>query len=87
MKLFEEKEKNTEDFAKLICALKAAELLGLARMLGVRLFYEDVKDEQGHPMPRSGEAIVEDCLVKFYALNRSERRRILKALRSIAKGA
>lgn len=87
MKLFDEKEKNTNEFAKLICTLKAAELLGLAHVLEVRLFYEDVKDEQGKPMPRSGEAIVEDCLVKFYALNRSQRRNILKTLRAIAKGA
>lgn len=87
MKLFDEKEKNTEDFAKMMCKLKAAELLGLARMLGVHLFYDDVKDDKGKPMPRSGEAIVEDCLVKFYALNRSERRRILKALRAATKEA
>ena len=87
MKLFDEREKNTNEFAKLICTLKAAELLGLAKMLGVHLFYEDVKDEHGHPMPRSGEAIVEDCLVKFYALNRRQRRDVLKALRVVAKGA
>ena len=87
MRLLDGREKNVNEFAKLICTLKAAELLGLARMLEVRLFYEDVKDEQGHPMPRSGEAIIEDCLVKFYALGRSQRRNILKALRAIAKGA
>lgn len=87
MKLLDGKEKNTNEFARLICTLKAAELLGLAHVLEVRLFYEDVKDEQGKPMPRSGEAIVEDCLVKFYALDRRQRRDILKTLRAIAKGA
>ena len=47
--------------------------------------YDDVKDENGKPMPRSGEAIIEDCLVKFNSLDRAERRHILKILRATKK--
>jgi hypothetical protein len=49
------------------------------------VFYDDVQDDNGKPMPRSGEAIIEDCLVKFYALNREKRRQILRILRAAAK--
>jgi hypothetical protein len=50
------------------------------------VFYDDIKDDKGHPMPRSGEAIVEDCLIKFHSMNRQERRNILKILRATKRG-
>lgn len=83
--LFDNREKNVNEFAKLIIHLDGASLLGLTRILQVKVFYDDVKDANGHPAPRSGEAIVEDCLVKFHSLNREKRREILKMLRSIKK--
>lgn len=85
MKIFDNQEKNVNEFAKLICKLDGASLIGLTRILKVKVFYDDVKDEQGHPMPRSGEAIIEDCLVKFYAMNRTQRRDVLRILRAAAK--
>ena len=83
---FDNKDKNTTEFAKLICTLDAAALIGLTRLLKVKVFYDDVKDENGKPMPRSGEAIIEDCLVKFHAMNRQERRKILTLLRHTKRG-
>lgn len=84
--IFDNKEKNVNEFAKLIGKLDGPTLIGLTRMLEVRVFYEDLKDDKGHPMPRSGEAIVEDCLVKFFSLNRQKRREILKVLRATVRG-
>ena len=83
---FDNKDKNTTEFAKLICTLDAAALIGLTRLLTVKVFYDDVKDENGKPMPRSGEAIIEDCLVKFHAMNRQDRRKILTLLRHTKRG-
>jgi hypothetical protein len=83
---FDNKDKNTTEFAKLLVTLDAPSLIGLTRLLKVKVFYDDVKDENGKPMPRSGEAIIEDCLVKFHAMNRQERRKILTLLRHTKRG-
>lgn len=82
---FDTKKKNVNEFAKLLCNLDGASVIGLTRILQVKVFYDDVKDENGHPMPRSGEAIIEDCLVKFNALNRESRKEIIKILRQAVK--
>lgn len=82
---FNSKEKSVNKFAKYLVQLDAPTLIGLTRLLGVKIFYDDVKDEKGHPMPKSGEAILEDCLVKFYALNREKRKEILKITKAAAK--
>lgn len=84
--MFDNKEKSVNEFAKLISKLDAPSLIGLTRVLCVKVFYDDIKDDNGHPMPRSGEAIIEDCLVKFYSLNRTKRRDIMRIVRSAAKG-
>lgn len=83
--IFDNAKKNLRDFAKLLVQLDAAEVIGLARMLSVELFYADIKDEKGLPTPRSGEAIIEDCLVKFNALNRQQRKDILRLMRAAVK--
>lgn len=83
--LFNILKKNLETFAKLLIQLDGAQVVGLAKILGVELFYADVKDERGNPTPRSGEAIVEDCLVKFNSLNREQRKNILKIMRAATK--
>jgi hypothetical protein len=82
---FNTAEKNTNEFALLLTKLDGASLIGLTRMLEVKVFYDDVKDENGKPMPRSGEVIIEDCLVKFHSLNREKRRQILRILRAAKK--
>jgi hypothetical protein len=82
---FDIKEKQTNEFALLLTKLDGASLIGLTRLLQVKVFYDDVKDENGKPMPRSGEQIIEDCLVKFHSLNRERRREILRILRAAKK--
>jgi hypothetical protein len=82
---FDIKEKQTNEFALLLTKLNGASLIGLTRLLQVKVFYDDVKDENGKPMPRSGEQIIEDCLVKFHSLNREKRRDILRVLRAVKK--
>ena len=82
---FDIKEKQTNEFALLLTKLNGASLIGLTRLLQVKVFYDDVKDENGKPMPRSGEQIIEDCLVKFHSLNREKRREILRVLRAVKK--
>ena len=83
--LFGNKEKSVTKFAEQLVKLDAPSVLGVARLLGVELFYPDVKDEQNMPIPRTGEAILEDCLIKFYALNREARKELLKITKKAAK--
>ena len=80
--MFDRKPKQTNDFALLFSKLDAPTALGVAIKLKVDLFYNDVLDENGRPMPRSGESILEDCVVKFHNLNRAERRALLKILKA-----
>jgi hypothetical protein len=84
--VFDNRDKNTTEFAKLLGTLDGPGFIGLTRLLKVKVFYDDVKDEQGHPMPRSTEAILEDCLVKFHSMNRKDRREIIKILRTCKRG-
>lgn len=83
--MFDSKKKNVNEFANLLVTLDGAAVIGLTRLLKVKVFYDDVKDENGKPMPRSGEAIIEDCLVKFNSLDRASRREILRLLRAAKK--
>ena len=83
--MFDSKKKNVNEFANLLVTLDGAAVVGLTRLLKVKVFYDDVKDENGKPMPRSGEAILEDCLVKFNSLDRASRRDILRLLRAAKK--
>lgn len=83
--MFDSKKKNVNEFANLLITLDGAAIVGLTRLLKVKVFYDDVKDENGKPMPRSGEAIIEDCLVKFNSLDRANRREILRLLRAAKK--
>lgn len=82
---FNTKKKNVNEFAQLLGQMDGATVIGLTRLLQVKVFYDDVKDENGHPMPRSAEAIIEDCLVKFYALNRERRKEIIRIMRQAIK--
>ena len=84
--MFDTVKKNVNEFAKLLIKLDGAQVVGLTRILEVKVFYDDVKDEKGHPMPRSAEAIIEDCLVKFNAMNRERRKEVLRIMRAAVKG-
>lgn len=84
--MFDTVKKNVNEFARLLVKLDGAQVIGLTRILAVKVFYDDVKDEQGHPMPRSAEAIIEDCLVKFNSMNRQQRKDVLRIMRAAVKG-
>jgi hypothetical protein len=84
--MFDTVKKNVNEFAKLLIKLDGAQVIGLTRILEVKVFYDDVKDEKGHPMPRSAEAIIEDCLVKFNSMNRERRKEVLRIMRAAVKG-
>lgn len=82
---FNTKEKSVNEFAMLIGKMNAETFLGVAKILNVKLFYDDAKDERGKPLPRSAEAIIEDCLVNFYSLNRERRKGLIKMARAAIK--
>ena len=82
---FDSKEKSVNEFAKYLVQLEPAAVIGVTRLLKVKVFYDDVQDEQGHPMPKSGQSILEDCLVKYYSLNREKRRDVLKIVKAAVK--
>ena len=84
--MFDTVKRNVNEFARLLIKLDGAQVIGLTRILQVKVFYDDVKDEKGHPMPRSAEAIIEDCLVKFNSMNRQERKDVLRIMRAAVKG-
>ena len=84
--MFDTVKKNVNEFARLLVKLDGAQVIGLTRILEVKVFYDDVKDDKGHPMPRSAEAIIEDCLVKFNSMNRQQRKDVLRIMRAAVKG-
>lgn len=77
--------KEMQEFCKCMVKLEPGEFLGLCKLLCVRAFDNENKDENGKPMPRPGEDIVTDCIDKFSQLNRAKRREIMAILRPIGK--
>jgi hypothetical protein len=82
--IFDNKEKSVKKFAILIGKMEAKDFIALAQALGVKIFY-DSSDGLEKPQPRSSESIIEDALVKFYALDRGARRYILKIAKNSLK--
>ena len=78
------RKRDTNKFADLICGLNGATMVGLARYLRVRLF-SDERDADGALIPKSGEQIIEDCLVRFYSLKRRQRKEVLGLLQETAE--
>ena len=79
------RDRDTTKFAKLLANLDGASIIGLTRILEVKVFYDDIKDKKGKPTPRSGESIIEECLVKFHSLSRAKRKQILTILENAKK--
>ena len=82
---FRTNERKLVEFANLISKMEVTEFIGLAKALGVHVFNNDVKDEQGHPMPREAEEIVVDCILAFDNCNRDYRKQILRIVRKAVK--
>ena len=85
MEFFKTNEKQLTEFAKLIARLDAPSFLGLAKVLCVHVFNNDEFDNNGKPIPRNGEEIIEDCIIAFDQLNRAKRKEIIKILRRAVK--
>lgn len=77
--------KGGEEFVTLMCKLDANELCGLAKLLGVRLLTDSVDPETKKAIPRDGAEIIEECIDHFAALNRTDRRWVLRYLRGKIK--
>lgn len=71
---------NTEKLLTIIPKLELVEFIGLARMLGVKL-YKDEKDEEGHFISRPFGEVLEDIMARFNKLDRTKKREILRLLK------
>lgn len=71
---------NTEKLLVIIPKLELVEFMGLARLLGVKL-YKDEKDEEGHFINRPFSEVLEDIMVRFDKLDRTKKREILRLLK------
>lgn len=69
------------DFIRAIAKLSADQLIGVARVLNVNLM-TDEKDENGKAIMRDGQDIVADMLNNYAALNRNQRRNLLKIIKA-----
>lgn len=78
-------ERQLTEFAKLLGKMNVTDFMGLAKILGVYVFDNDKKDEKGHPMPRQGDDIIEDCIVAFDKCNRKYKREVLSIMRKAVK--
>ena len=85
METLKSNEKQLTEFAKLVAKLDAPTFIGLAKMLCVHCFDNNNFDENGKPMPKAAETIIEDCIIAFDGLNRARRKEIIKILRKVVK--
>ncbi len=69
------------DFIIALAKLAPEELIGTARVLGVKII-SDEKDEKGKFIMRDGQEIVLDMLNAYAALNRKQRRNLLKIVKA-----
>lgn len=81
--------KELTKFALAVAKLDAQSFIGVATYLKVPLFYNDPKgsDDPHKKLPRSGESIIEDCLVQFCGLNRKQRRDLIKLVTKAGNAA
>ena len=67
---------NTDKLLTMIPKLQPIEFMGLARLLGVKL-YKDEKDEEGHFLNRPFSEVLGDVMARFDRLDRSKKREVL----------
>ncbi len=72
------------EFSNALLRISPQELLGVASVLGVKL-YTDEKDENDHPIPQDGMIIIGEILSKYETLNRDARRNLLKIVKQAGK--
>jgi len=69
------------DFIIALSKLTPDQLVGTARVLGVNIM-TDEKDEKGNYQVRDGQEIVTDMINSYSALNRKQRRNLLKIVKA-----
>lgn len=69
------------DFIIALSKLAPDQLVGTARVLGVNIM-TDEKDEKGNYQVRDGQEIVTDMINAYSALNRKQRRNLLKIVKA-----
>ena len=69
------------DFILALSKLAPDQLVGTARVLGVSIM-TDEKDEKGNYQVRDGVDIINDMMNAYAALNRKQRRNLLKIVKA-----
>ena len=85
--VFQLKNKNTykyPEFSNALLRISPQQLLGVASVLGVKLYTEE-KDDQDRPIPKDGLIIIGEILSKYETLNRDARRNLLKIVKQAGK--
>lgn len=72
------------EFAESVLKLSPPEFFGICKILNIEI-YTDEKDEQNHPIARDALEIINDVLLSFEKLNRTQRRNLMKVVRAAAK--
>ena len=65
-------------FVEVLPRLETVEVIGVARLLKVKLYKEDKE-------PRSSQEILEECIVNFSKLNRERRKELLEVMKACAR--
>ena len=73
-----EKDKKIIQFLESINKLKPEKIIGLAKVVGVKVLTEQVDPTTKKAIARNGEDILIDILAAFYDLDRNSRRWLLK---------
>lgn len=72
-----------DKFLKLLIKLPAPEIIGLARMLGVKLYAPESTPE--NVVIKDGEVIINELAAAYSAANRALRRKVLQLMREATK--
>lgn len=78
-------EKDFERFVYLLPKLEPIEFFGLAKFFGVALGTEE-KDENGRPLDRPADLILEDMMNRFETLSKKRRKEVLETMSEVARG-
>lgn len=75
-----------EEFLMALTKLEADELCALSQFLSVRLLTDEVDPETKKAIPREAADIIDDIIVHYGTLDRSDRRWLLRYLRKTVNG-
>ena len=75
-----------EDFIMYLSKLKGDELCALSRFLSVHLLTDEVDPETKTAIPRSGADIIDDLILRYGEMSRTDRRWLIKYLKKTTQG-